>query len=348
MTPWLRNPVAQICQSSRQAAEQKQQRLTKPLGSLGRLETLAIDFAGFQKTERPQLSRVTINVFAGDHGIVEEAVSAFPQQVTAAMIRNFSSGGAAVTVLARLCDAEFSIINLGTATPLENLPKVRNVQIANGTENFCNGPAMTKLQCAAALQAGRESVSKSCQLFIGGEMGIGNTTSAAAIYCALLGDSGAFTVDSMVGRGTGVDDAGLARKKQVVQRGLQLHVRNDSCPEQILRCLGGFEIAALVGAYIGSAQKGIPSLVDGYIATAAALVACRINPAVKSWLLFSHCSAELAHRRILNAMQVEPLLDLGMRLGEGCGAALAVPLLQSALKIHTEMATFAEAGISPQ
>ena len=178
--------------------------------------------------------------------------------------------------------------------------------------------------------------------FIGGEMGIGNTTSAAAIFCALLGAD----VDDIVGHGTGVDDAGLQRKREAVQRGLDLHIDADTSHEEILRCLGGFEIAALVGAYIGHAQRGVPSLVDGYISTAAALLACRICPGVADWLLFSHCSAESAHALVLNAMQAQPLVNLDMRLGEGSGAGVALSLIQSSLLLHSKMATFAEAGVS--
>ena len=342
MTKWLTDTTQKICQANREAANRRQQQLTKPQGSLGRLEQLAIDFAGFQKTQIPELNHVVIRVFAGDHGVVEEGVSAFPQEVTAEMIRNFALGGAAVAVLARHCHADFGVVNLGTVNPIEELPNVVNLQIAKGTNNFCKGQAMSEQHYTAALLAGRDSVPSHCQLFIGGEMGIGNTTSAAAIYCGLLG----LEVEQAVGRGTGIDDTGLDRKKQAVQRGLQLHVKKNSGPEEILKCLGGFEIAALVGAYIHCAQRGIPCLVDGYITTAAALLACRINAGVRDWLLFSHCSAESAHKRVLASLDAEPLLDFGMRLGEGSGAALAVCLIQSALKLHAEMATFAEASVS--
>ena len=341
---WLKDNVRDICQSSREAAHRRQQQLSKPPGSLGRLEELAIDFAGFQKTAKPELNQVAIRIFAGDHGVVEEGVSAFPQAVTGEMIRNFAAGGAAITVLARQCEADFSVINLGTVNPVEALENVDNLQIANGTDNFCKAPAMSEQQLAIALQAGRDSIPEGCQLFVGGEMGIGNTTSAAAIYCGLL----PFNVDDITGRGTGIDDVGLGRKRRAVRRGLQLHAAKGSPAEEILRCLGGFEIAALVGAYIGCAQRGIPSLVDGYIATAAALVATRINPGVKEWLLFSHCSAESSHRQVLGILEARPLLDFGMSLGEGSGAALAVLVVQSALKLHAEMATFAEAGVSGQ
>ena len=263
------------------------------------------------------------------------------------MIDNFVSGGAAITILAKQHGADFGVINLGTVEPLSErmaeMPNLVNIQIGPGTENFCHRAAMTQQQMEIALEAGRNSCAdQPVDCFIGGEMGIGNTTAAAAIFCALLG----IEVDDIVGRGTGVDDAGLQRKRQAVQRGLVLHTSADTSPEEILRCLGGFEIAALVGAYIGNAQRGVPSLVDGYITTAAALLACRICPSVAEWLLFSHCSAEAAHALVLNSMKAQPLVDLDMRLGEGSGAGVALSLIQSSLLLHSQMATFAEAGVS--
>ncbi|MDC1210873.1 nicotinate-nucleotide--dimethylbenzimidazole phosphoribosyltransferase [Porticoccaceae bacterium] len=343
MISWLRTPAVAPCAASRELALQRQQQLTKPPGSLGRLEQLAIDFAGFQKDPKPKLEHPVIRVFAADHGVVAEGISAFPQAVTGQMIYNFVGGGAAITVLAKQQDADFAVINLGTVEALAEMPKLVNIQIAGGTANFCQGPAMTLEQMTVALESGRDSCAdQPVDCFVGGEMGIGNTTAAAAIFCALLGTD----VDDIVGRGTGVDDAGLQRKREAVQRGLDLHTSGDNSPEDILRCLGGFEIAALVGAYIGHAQRGVPSLVDGYISTAAALLACRICPSVADWLLFSHCSAESAHALVLNAMQAQPLIDLEMRLGEGSGAGVALSLIQSSLLLHSQMATFAEAGVS--
>ena len=343
MSRWLHRSAAAPCAQSRALAFERQQQLTKPPGSLGRLEQLAIDFAGFQKTPTPQLKHPVIRVFAADHGVVAEGVSAFPQAVTAQMIYNFVGGGAAITVLAQQQGADFGVINLGTVEPLGEMAKLVNIQIAGGTENFCQGAAMTLEQLEVALAAGRDSCAdQPVDCFIGGEMGIGNTTSAAAIFCALLGTD----VDDIVGRGTGIDDAGLQRKREAVQRGLDLHASADTSPEEILRCLGGFEIAALVGAYIGHAQRGVPSLVDGYITTAAALLACRICPNVAEWLLFSHCSAESAHALVLNSMKAQPLVNLDMRLGEGSGAGVALSLIKSSLLLHSQMATFAEAGVS--
>jgi nicotinate-nucleotide--dimethylbenzimidazole phosphoribosyltransferase len=258
------------------------------------------------------------------------------------MIHNFASGGAAIAVLARHCGADFAVINMGTVAPGPQRNGVVNLDLAPGTANFCTGAAMSEPLVRQALESGAQHAPQHADLFIGGEMGIGNTTSAAALTSALLGLPAATTV----GRGTGVDDAGLALKCDVVRRALELHRVDAANALELLRCVGGLEIAALCGAYIACAQRGIPSLVDGYICSAAALVACRLNPGVRAWLLFAHRSAEPGHRHLLQALSAEPLLDLGMRLGEGSGAAVALPLLQSACRLHNEMATFAEAGVS--
>jgi nicotinate-nucleotide--dimethylbenzimidazole phosphoribosyltransferase len=272
-------------------------------------------------------------------------VSAFPQAVTGEMLRNFAHGGAAISVLARELGATLEVVQLGTVNDPGPLPGVRRARIAAQTENFTHAPAMTSEQCADALLAGRESVRAAreagAQLFVGGEMGIGNTTAAAALACALLGEGSTL----LAGAGTGLDGAGIARKAAVVARGLALH-RDATAPLEWLRRVGGFEIAALAGAYVAAAQCGLPVLVDGFIATAAALAAVRAQPGCRAWLLFSHRSHERGHARLLQALEAEPLLDLGMRLGEGSGAALAVPLLRLACALHGGMATFAEAGVS--
>ncbi len=339
---WWQNAVATPCEKAVAAARKRQRQLTKPPGSLGELEALAVRFAGWQNRGDPRIERIVVRVFAGDHGVVAEGVSAFPQAVTVQMIHNFASGGAAIAVLARHSGADFSVLNLGTVTQGEELPGVVNVQLAPGTENFCRAPAMSEAVLRAALDCGAGCINADAHLFIGGEMGIGNTTAAAALTSALLG----LPVDTTVGRGTGIDDSGLARKRDTVQRALDLHLPDSGGAFDLLRRLGGLEIAALTGAYIASAQRGIPVLVDGYICTAAALLACRFNPGVRDWMLFAHASAEPGHRHLLRALNATPLLDFGMRLGEGSGAALAVSLLQSACHLHNEMATFAEAGVS--
>lgn len=346
MSGWQLNgwqqPISVPSAEHIERAEARQQQLTKPPGSLGQLEQLAVQFAGWQRNDQPQLSRIAIRIFAADHGVVAEGVSAFPQVVTGEMIRNFARGGAAISVLAQQLDADFGVVNMGTAIPVEPLAGVETIQLAAGSENFCQQPAMSTTQVADALAAGADQVPDNIDLFIGGEMGIGNTTAAAALVSQLL----QLSPDVTVGRGTGVDDDGLARKRDAVVRALALHREHCQSPFDTLQRLGGLEIAALAGAYIGAAQRGIPSLIDGYICSAAALVACRLNPAVRDWLLFAHRSAEPGHRHILDDLNARPLLDLDLRLGEGSGAAVAVPLLQAACQLHNGMATFAEAGVS--
>jgi nicotinate-nucleotide--dimethylbenzimidazole phosphoribosyltransferase len=341
---WWLKPVAEISLPSREAALLRQQQLTKPAGALGILEALAVNFSSWQGTEKPEINRIDIRVFAGDHGVVAEGVSAYPQAVTVEMIKNFARGGAAISVLARQANANFSVVNMGTVADSPDRESVVNIQLAAGTNNFCQAAAMDEETVQRALHEGAKQVSEEADLFVGGEMGIGNTTSTAALTSAFLD----LSPDISVGRGTGLDDEGLVLKRTVVSKALELQKDNLGTPLDILRCLGGLEIAALVGAYISAAQKGIPSVVDGYICTVAALAACRLNPGVRGWLLFSHRSAEPGHHYLLEALSAEPLLDFGLRLGEGSGAALVLPLLQSACCLHNEMATFAEAGVSEQ
>ncbi|MDP3813768.1 nicotinate-nucleotide--dimethylbenzimidazole phosphoribosyltransferase [Pseudomonas sp.] len=331
---------------ARSKAQARQLQLTKPAGSLGQLEQLAIQLAAMQGSQRPSIERPWISIFAGDHGVVAEGVSAFPQAVTGQMLRNFVGGGAAISVLARQLGATLEVIDLGTAVPLEPLPGVLHLHLGAGTQNFLQGPAMTLAQLLIALEAGQASVLRAraagSQLFIGGEMGIGNTSAATALACQLLDCPAA----ELVGPGTGLDSAGVAHKAAVIDAALALHSPAIVAPIEALQCLGGFEIAALSGAYLACAQQGITALVDGFICSVAALLAVRLNPACRDWLLFAHCGAEPGHKRVLQALQAEPLLDLGLRLGEGSGAALAVPLLQLACSLHNQMATFAEAAVA--
>ncbi|MFT6915094.1 MAG: nicotinate-nucleotide--dimethylbenzimidazole phosphoribosyltransferase [Motiliproteus sp.] len=343
---WLTDAVSPLNISLRDQARAHQDQLTKPQGSLGQLESIAAQFSAMQGRLRPQLEQVYITVFAADHGVADEGVSAFPQAVTAEMVRNFSRGGAAICVLARQLGASLEVVNLGTIDALEPLPGVIDCRIAPATANFCLGAAMGDTELAQALGVGLEAAERAqqrgAQLFIGGEMGIANTTVATAMAAALLDRP----VVGLTGSGTGIDACGVAHKAAVIERALALHRQPLQGPLEVLRCLGGFEIAALVGAYVRCAQLGIPVLVDGFITTAAALTACRINPEVRSWLLFSHNSTEPGHRAQLEALSAETLLDLGLRLGEGSGAALAVPLLRAACALQAQMATFAEAAVS--
>lgn len=339
---WLEQPIRTLDMTARAAAEARQQQLTKPAGSLGQLEQLAIRLAAMQGRVCPQLDRIGIAVFAADHGVTAEGVSAYPQAVTAEMIRNFASGGAAISVAARQLGAQLRVWNLGTVVDPEVLPGVEARIIAPQSANLLHQPAMTETQLQQALAVGREAVLQSpCDLFIGGEMGIGNTTAATALAVALTGYSAA----ELTGPGTGLDRAGVAHKVRVIEQALQRH-GDGRAPLELLASLGGFEIAALTGAYLTCAQQGIPALVDGFICTVAALLACRYQPAVANWLIFAHHSAEPGYRRLCEVLPSSPLLDLGLRLGEGSGAAAAVPLLRMACILHAEMATFAEAEVS--
>ncbi|MBS4077912.1 MULTISPECIES: nicotinate-nucleotide--dimethylbenzimidazole phosphoribosyltransferase [Pseudomonas] len=343
---WWLNPCKPVNADIVEQAAARQQQLTKPAGSLGQLEAVAVQLAGLQGQVKPTLKEIWIAIFAGDHGVVAEGVSAFPQEVTGQMLLNFVSGGAAISVLARQLGAQLEVVDLGTVNPALNLAGVRHLNIGPGTANFVQGAAMTQAQGELALQAGRDSVLRAqaagAQLFIGGEMGIGNTTAASALACALLD----CPVVHLTGPGTGLNAEGVSHKAQVIERALALHAAQRGDALQTLFNLGGFEIAALVGAYLACAQEGVAVLVDGFICTVAALVAVRLNPACREWLLFGHRGAEPGHRHVLETLGAEPLLELGLRLGEGSGAALAVPLLRLACDLHGQMATFAEAAVA--
>lgn len=343
---WLEHSIPTPDKYVFQQALEHQKQLTKPPGSLGWLEPLAAQLASFQGQVHPTLDHIQITVFAGDHGIVEAGVSAFPQAVTVEMVRNFSRGGAAINVLARQIHANMEVVNAGTVNPIEPLEGVINAPVGRGTHNFANQPAMARLQLAQALELGAQAIhrarQKDAQLFIGGEMGIGNTTSATALTAALLDQH----VNEITGAGTGLNVEGIQRKAKIIADAVALHRPNCDSALDWLRCVGGFEIAALTGSYIAAAQNGIPSLIDGVISSAAALVAMRIRPECREWMLFSHRSQEPAHEALLRELDAHPLIDLSMRLGEGSGAAVAVPLLKAACALHNEMATFADAQVS--
>ena len=343
---WLETPAHPIDQAILAAAQARQGQLTKPPGSLGYLEQIAVRLAAMQGTQQPDLSRVRITVFAADHGIADEGVSAFPQAVTGQMIANFAHGGAAISVLARNLGARLEVVDVGSKTDSAALPGVIVSKAGEGTANFRRHPAMSDAQLAAALQTGRDAVTRAlkddAQLFIGGEMGIANTSAATAVACALLGKSAL----EIAGPGTGLDAAGVVRKAEIIDDALALHQPALTSPLAILRHVGGFEIAALAGAYIASAQSGLPVLVDGFIASSAALLALRIRPDVADWLFFGHASAEPGHVHLMQALNARPLLNLDLRLGEGSGAAVALPILRLAAALHGQMATFAEAGVA--
>lgn len=343
---WLCAPVAQIDEKARREALARQARLTKPPGSLGRLEALATGLAAMQGRGRPGADRVRIAVFAADHGVAARGISAFPQSVTAEMVRNFARGGAAISVLARALGANLEVIDLGTLSGSAAISGVVDSRLGPGTADLSTGAAMSGEQLSGALSAGRDAVERAVEagdeLFIGGEMGIGNTTAATAVACALLGAE----PEELAGPGTGLDAGGVARKAAVIREALETHEGHLEVLTEVLRRLGGFEIVALSGAFVACGQKGLPALVDGFIAGVAALAAVRLHPGLEGWLLFSHVSAEPGHRSVVDALGAEPLLDLGMRLGEASGAAVAVPLLRLACALHNGMATFDEAGVS--
>ena len=348
---WTLNSAAEQSLAHREKALAHQGQLTKPPGSLGRLEDVAVHLAALQYTATPSLERVAITIFAADHGVAKAGVSAFPQSVTAQMVQNFAHGGAAISVLAKQLNAQLQVFNLGTVSELGALPGVRDCRIAAGTANLAEAPAMNDAQLEKALGYGREAIEAagSVELWLGGEMGIANTTSATALACALLNIAPA----NLVGPGTGINAETQAHKARVIEQAITLHADDEltdtaAKARHQLQHLGGFEIAALTGAYIAAAQKGLPVLVDGFICTVAALYARAINPGVSPWLLLSHASAEPGHQRLITEWDMPPLLQLDMRLGEGSGAAVTVPLLRLACALHNNMATFADAGVDNQ
>ncbi|MBM3117525.1 nicotinate-nucleotide--dimethylbenzimidazole phosphoribosyltransferase [Jeongeupia naejangsanensis] len=333
------------------AALARQNTLTKPPGSLGRLEALAVWFASRQGNVIPARLQPAIVVFAADHGVAAEGVSAFPAEVTGQMVSNFVTGGAAINVLAREAGASLSIVDVGVAHdypfPAQPAALLFRTPVAQGTRNLRREAAMSVAECTLAWNIGRETaleaIGRGKTLLIGGEMGIANTTAAACLTVALAGIS----ADDAVGNGTGIDDAGRLHKVAVVADSVaRARAAGASSARDWLAEVGGLEIAALAGFYTAAAHAGVPVVLDGFISSAAALVAVREDPAVANWLLASHCSHERGHRALLSALQLEPLVDLGLRLGEASGAALVLPLLQSALALHREMATFESAGIS--
>ena len=342
---WLKHPIPKPDQNYQQAAINRQEQLTKPSGSLGELEQLAIKLAALQATHTPSVDKIWISIFAADHGIADAGVSAFPQAVTAEMVKNFVHGGAAISVLAKQHQAHLEIIDVGVASSLVDLDIIHQ-KVALGTANFLTQSAMTEMQLALALQAGKDAVSRALaehsQLFIAGEMGIANTSSATAIACHVLG----MNAQQLTGAGTGLDTSGIEHKASIIQQALDNHKVSLSTPLSALQHLGGFEIAALTAAYLAAAQQQLPVLVDGFICSVAALLATQINADIKPWLIYAHQSQEQGHTVILAALDAKPLLSLKMRLGEASGAAVAIPLLKSACALHNQMATFAQAQVS--
>lgn len=307
------------------AAEARNGQLTKPSGALGRLEALAIWMGGWQGTDKPHATKPQIVIFAGNHGVTAQGVSAFPAEVTVQMVANFAHGGAAINQLAKAFGATLDVHALDLDHP---------------TADFTTAPAMTEAELLDALSKGFEAVDSKADLFVAGEMGIGNTTVAAALATALYGGTG------WAGRGSGVDDAGLARKEAAIAAGVARHAAALPDPLEVLRCLGGRELAAMAGAILGARMARVPVILDGFIACASAAVLAKAAPGALDHCVAGHLSAEGAHGRLLEKLGKEPLLSLGLRLGEGSGAALAIGVVQGAVACHSGMATFAEAGVA--
>jgi nicotinate-nucleotide--dimethylbenzimidazole phosphoribosyltransferase len=319
---------------------------TKPPGSLGRIEELAVDLAVLQRSLRPSVDPARLVVFGADHGVTLEKVSAYPSEVTAQMMANLAGGGAAACVFSRTLGVSLEVIDVGVAADLRGLDGIVHAKVRAGSGNFVDGPAMTTAECASAIEAGRAAARRAAEAgmrtLILGEMGIGNTTAAAALASALTGEP----PDRTVGRGTGVDDRTLAHKRAVVQRALARHLRPGATPCELLAALGGLEIAAIAGAVMEAAERGLVVLVDGFIVGTAALAAARMEPSCIEACFLGHRSAEAGHAVVLEALGRAPLLDLGLRLGEGTGALLALPLLRAACAMLGEMATFESAGVA--
>lgn len=318
---------------------------TKPLGALGKLEHLALRIGQIQNTLEPSLANPTVLVFAGDHGITAEGVSAYPQEVTQQMVLNFLAGGAAINVFARQHNMRLYVIDAGVNGDLPEHEQLLYLKIARGTRNFRHEAAMTEEQCQQAIERGSEVVGEmknsGCNIIILGEMGIGNT-SPASVILSLLGD---IPLDDCVGRGAGLDDPGVTNKKRILNEAIHHHAIELE-PFKVLATFGGFEIAMMCGAFLQAAAEKMIVVVDGFITTSALLVASRWYPAVLDYCIFGHLSEESGHRKMLDLLNADPLLQLNMRLGEGTGAVLAYPLVESAVKFLNEMASFESAGVS--
>lgn len=347
----LETTLARIAPVDAHLLQQTQSRLdnkTKPLGSLGRLEEFARRIVAVSGKTAPDLSKKVIFTFAGDHGVVEEGVSAFPKEVTPQMVFNFLRGGAGVNVLARHAGAEVRVVDVGVDYDFKNCPGLLHKKVANGTRNLARGPAMTVEETLAALTVGIELADQCKQEGIGlvgtGEMGIGNTTPSSAIIACI----GGFAPEQVTHRGTGINDQTLQIKIEAIQQGLAVNHPDPADPLDILTKVGGLEIAAISGLVLGCAANSLPVVIDGFISTAGALIASELHPNVRDYLFAAHESVEVGHRFMLERIGTRPILDLDLRLGEGTGAALAMHLIEAGVKILLEMATFEQAGVAGQ
>lgn len=344
---WWLESIKQPNLDAKQQAEHHQLQLTKPTGALGDLELIAVKLASLQSNAHPQVSQPWITIFAGDHGVVEENISAYPQAVTRQMLQNFTTGGAAISVIAKYHQAHLQVIDCGTVGEAYQYAGVERHCIRAGTANFAKQPAMNADECRAALELGKKSVDMAkadgADIYIAGEMGIGNTCSASALACLLLND----TAEQLTGVGTGIGADQLRHKIEVIEQAIELHHKHVIGDVfKTLCAVGGLEIAAIVGAYIRCAQVGLPIIVDGFISSVAALCAVRMNSKVRDWMLFGHQSAEYGHQRILQELNADPILKMNLRLGEGSGAGTALALVKMACVLHNQMATFAQAAVS--
>ena len=331
--------------AQRSLAQAKLNRLTKPIGSLGRLEELAAHYVAISGEICPGRPKSMVLTLVADHGVAADGVSAYPVSVTAQMVHNFLSGGAAINVLARQVEADVRVVDLGVASDLGNLPGLRVRKVGRGTKNFSIGPAMSPGEALQSVETGielvREAHAEGVRMVGTGEMGIGNTTPSAAITAVMTGQP----VSHVTGKGTGIDEAALARKVSLIQHALYLNRPNPNDALDVLSKVGGFEIGGIVGVIIGGAACHIPVVLDGFISGAAALLAFSMAPACREYLIASHVSSEPGHRAALEVLRLRPLLDLDLRLGEGTGACLGIGLIQASLRLLTEMATFEEAGV---
>jgi nicotinate-nucleotide--dimethylbenzimidazole phosphoribosyltransferase len=327
-------------------ARKRQDDLTKPAGSLGRLEEVSIQVAGIQRKAKPEIRNKAMVTMAADHGVVDEKIGNWPREVTAQMVENFLHGGAGINVLARQAGARIVFVDMGVASDLKPNKQLIVKKVGYGTSNMCQGPVMTGEQAVKAIEAGIEIVigeaQKGLDIVGTGDMGIGNTTASSAVFAVLAGK----TVEEVTGRGTGLSDEQLNHKIDVIKRALALNKPNATRPLEVLAKVGGFEIGGLAGVMLGAAAQHIPVVIDGFISGAAALLATVLSPQLKDYIIAAHCSAEAGHAAMLKYLGLKPLLNLEMRLGEGTGAALGIIITEAAVRTLNEMATFAEAGVS--
>jgi len=332
--------------SYRKKAQERLDSLTKPQGSLGRLEELAAQIVAIREEMRPELRKKVIFTFAGDHGVTEEGVSAFPKEVTPQMVFNFLRGGAGVNVLARHAGSEVAVIDIGVDFDFKGVQGLLHRKVVQGTKNMTKGPAMTAREAQMCLSIGidlaSEYADRGYDLFGTGEMGIGNTTPSSAIIAALSGRP----VSEVTGRGTGIADGAFDNKVRVIEKAIEVNRPDPSDPIDVLAKVGGAEIAGIAGLCLGAAARRIPVLIDGFISTAGALIAYEIEPKVSDYMISAHQSVEAGHRCMLERMGLRPILDLDLRLGEGTGAAVAMNIVEASLRMYNDMATFAEASVT--